>query len=159
MSRFEQAMDSLADFEITHKRIFKVKNRYVKPASDQYYNLNRTQEGKVWRGGIVSWQLSKLNYECPVCGIGISRRTATLDHMEPQSIYYKKTCDQTNFLMMCRGCNARKSNIEFKTWRNELPRYSQCRLDSAIKSIHGEAKLDELLNSRVFEDEFSHNSV
>lgn len=48
------------------------------------------------------------NYICQYCGVDVSKKTATLDHVLPQSHGGRTTYENT--VCACSSCNARKGN-------------------------------------------------
>jgi 5-methylcytosine-specific restriction endonuclease McrA len=65
------------------------------------------------------------NYTCQYCEVGVSRKTATLDHVLPTSYGGKTTWE--NCTTACADCNARKGNNKkitpkVKPWK---PNYFQ----------------------------------
>lgn len=114
---------------------------YKFEAVTQY--INNRQAGQY--NEIVTEQLAKLDYCCPVCAKDLKERAATIDHIEPKSKYFHKATDESNFLVMCYPCNQNKSDRQFKEWRAKQIPASRNSIDYAIRLIHGQAKLESLI--------------
>ena len=93
---------------------------------------------------LVKNQLKTLNYQCPICGVELTEKEATIDHLKPKYKYLGQAISTDNMLVMCRSCNGGKGRRELKDWYKNLPTQWQKRLYRAIKKIHGQIKLIEL---------------
>lgn len=60
---------------------------------------------------LIKQELFKTQNHCKYCGIFVSKRTATIDHIEP--IINGGTDDMENLCLSCRWCNSTKSNYSF----------------------------------------------
>ena len=146
-----------SNFNNLLKDLEKVKKAYKKldyrtnvlyDAQWQEKVVNGYQKWRVKPDGglkLVKEQLEKLNYKCPVCHISLTEKSTTLDHLNPKSKYLGAAVDPGNMLIMCHSCNSAKSNREFEVWYQKLPIVWQDRLNEAIITIHGMAKLIKLL--------------
>ncbi|WP_373480902.1 HNH endonuclease [Geminocystis sp.] len=137
------------DIKNTGKKIKQVNKKI-----NSLYQIQRiekvTNGYEVWRfqenGGVklVKEQLIILNFECSVCGVKLTEKETTIDHLKPKYKYLGNALSTDNMLIMCRSCNGGKATKELKSWYQNLPSTWQKRLYEAIKKIHGYSKLIEL---------------
>lgn len=142
----------MSDFEkIIESNIIKMRRArisYCRTRRDA--NQHQRQEFEEWRFSdeacqLVKEQLKKLGYICPVCLRDLDEDKATIDHLDPLSRAYSRAMDKDNFLVMCGRCNKNKYDQPFKFWRVSLTPQQRTSLDYAIRLIHGEARLNELI--------------
>ncbi|WP_036489643.1 HNH endonuclease [Myxosarcina sp. GI1] len=146
----ESIKELIADIEQLEKD-FKLLNYKTKLLYKIEYTEKVTEGYNKWRleanGGlrVIKEQLEKLDYKCPLCRESLQESTATIDHLQPKSKYLGLANAPQNMLIMCRTCNSAKNNREFLEWYSKIPSTWKNRLCQAIREIHGDSKLVELV--------------
>lgn len=121
-------------------------NKIYRSVETEYNEWRSSFDGR----SFVDSQKKLLGCACTVCMEGYDRhdRRVTLDHLEPKRRHLSKGMDKSNLLVMCNDCNSKKGSKEFKVWRKGLPNLYRQSIDESISLIHGQAKLEELIQAR-----------
>lgn len=142
MSHLDRLLASFEEMEKARKKLHKCVYNVYRDETEKYEQWRQSEDCRQ----LIASQLERLGYCCPICLEPLSPEKATIDHLEPKRDNIAKTLDTSNFLVMCGSCNQVKYSTPFKTWRNRLHQSRRDSLDYAIVRIHGQAKLEALIN-------------